>query len=43
MARSCANRRNGVAEATRIRSNKDCDILVSTDVGVGVLQQSSKN
>ncbi len=34
MARSCANRRSGIAEATRIRSNNDCDILIARNVGV---------
>lgn len=31
MARSCANSRSGIAEATRRRSNNDCDILIALD------------
>ena len=32
MARSCANRRSGIAEATRIKSNNDCDILIASTI-----------
>ncbi len=32
MARSCANRRSGIAEATRIRSDNDCDILIASTI-----------